>query len=96
MTIELFMFFFTVGSAASSLITQALKKAWPNMASNMLALESAVFVGIFGTAAAYILMDIPFNLKNIICIPLMAICIFVGSMVSYDKCIQTIAQLKRG
>ena len=96
MTIELFLFFFTAGSAAASLLTQAMKKAFTNLTSNMLALASAILVGVFGTVAAYIFLEIPFNLKNIICIPLMAVCVWVGSMVSYDKVIQTIAQFKRG
>ena len=41
MTIELFMFLFTIGSVASSLLTQAMKKAFKNLSSNMLALASA-------------------------------------------------------
>lgn len=96
MTIELFLSMLTVGGLISSLLTQALKKAFKNLSSNMLALISAAFVGVFGMAEAYILMDIAFTLKNIACIPLMAVCIAVGSMVGYDKVIQTIGQIKRG
>ena len=96
MTIELFIFLFTVGSSAASLLTQALKKAFTNLSSNMLALASAFIVGIFGTVSAYILMDIVIDAKSIVCVPLMCICIAVGSMVGYDKVLQTIGQLKRG
>lgn len=96
MTIELFIFLFTVGSSAASLLTQALKKAFKNLSSNMLALVSALVVGIGGTMAAYILMDIVIDLKSIVCVPLMALCIWLGSMLSYDKLLQTISQLKRG
>lgn len=96
MTIELFIFLFTVGSSAASLLTQALKKAFKNLSSNMLALVSALVVGIGGTMAAYILMDIVIDLKSIVCVPLMALCIWLGSMLSYDKLLQTISQLKGG
>lgn len=96
MTIELFIFLFTVGSAASSLLTQAMKKSLKNLSSNMLALTAAVVIGLLGTGAAYILMNISFDLKNCVCIALMTVCIWVGSMVGYDKILQTIAQIKRG
>lgn len=96
MTIELFIFLLTIGSSASSLLTQAMKKSLKNLSSNMIALASALIVGVCGTFSAYILMDIVIDLKSIVCVPLMAVCIWVGSMVSYDKILQTIAQLKRG
>lgn len=94
MTIELFLFLFTVGSSASSLLTQAMKKAFKNLSSNILALASALIVGFGGTMAAYILMGIVLDAKSIVCVPLMALCIWVGSMISYDKVLQTIAQLR--
>ena len=94
MTIELFLFLFTVGSSASSLLTQAMKKTFKYLSSNVLALISALIVGFGGTIAAYILMDINLDAKSIVCVPLMALCIWVGSMVSYDKILQTIAQLR--
>ena len=97
MTIELFMFLFTVGSLASSLLTQALKKAVKELSSNITALISALVIGVGGTLAAYILMGIELSMKNIICLVLMAACVWVGSMVGYDKVLQTIAQItKRG
>lgn len=96
MTIELFMFLFTVGSLASSLITQAIKKSMPKVPSNIAALICAGVVGILGTMAAYVLLGIAFDLKNLICIALMTACIWVGSMVGYDKVMQTISQYKRG
>lgn len=97
MTIELFMFLFTVGSLASSLLTQALKKTVKDLSSNITALISALVVGVGGTLAAYILLNVELNVKNIICLVLMAACVWVGSMVGYDKVLQTIAQItKRG
>lgn len=94
MTIQLFMFLFTIGSTVSSLMTQAIKKALPKIESNVIAFFDAIFVGIFGTVAAYGLIDVEFSIKNNICIFLMAVCIWVGSMIGYDKVKQTIDQIK--
>ena len=95
MTIELFMFLFTIGSVASSLLTQAMKKSF-NLSSNFLALAAAFMVGLMGTCAAYILMNVDFTAQNVVCIGLMTVCIWVGSMVGYDKVLQMITQIKRG
>ena len=94
MTIQLFIFLFTVGSLVSSLLTEALKKACKEISTNMIALINSLLVGILGTSAAYILMGVQWSLVNIVCIVLMAFCIWVGSMVGYDKVMQTIAQIK--
>ena len=94
MTIDLFIYLFTIGSAVSSLLTQAVKKALPNVSSNILALVDSVAVGIVGTVFAYILLDIAFTAKNIVSIVLMAVCIWIGSMLGYDKVTQAIKQLK--
>lgn len=96
MTIELFMVMLTVGAAASSLLTQAMKKAFKNLSSNMLALVDSVFIGGLGSIFAYQIMGIDFTPTNIIYIVLMAVCVWVGSMIGYDKVIQMIAQIKRG
>lgn len=94
MTIELFMFLFTIGSLASSLLTQAMKKALQNISTNITALVSAITVGGIGTICAYALMGIPLTPQNIICIVLMIVCMWVGSMIGYDKVMQTISQIK--
>lgn len=96
MTIELFMILFTIGSAASSLLTEAMKKLCVKWASpNIIALMDAIIVGLFGTCAAYILMGVTYTPQNIICIILMTICIWIGSMIGYDKITQTLGQLRR-
>jgi hypothetical protein len=95
MTIELFITMLTFGSAFASLFTQATKKAFPNISSNVLAFINAIVVGIAGTLCAYVFLDIPFDAKNVISAFLMGLCIWMGSMVSYDKVIQTLNQLKR-
>ena len=96
MTIDLFIYLFTIGSVASSLFTQALKKGNYEIPNNILALFSAVVVGLFGTCFAYVLMGIDFTAQNLVCVVLMLVCIWVGSMIGYDKVIQMIAQIKRG
>lgn len=95
MTIELFIYLFTLGSTFASLLIQAIKKTFSGIPSNILALCSSVIVGLVGTVFAYILLNITFTLQNIICIPLMAVCIWIGSMLGYDKILQTISQIKR-
>lgn len=96
MTIELFIFMLTIGALMASLLTQAVKKAFPSVSSNILALVDAFVIGIIGMAIAYVLMSIPFTLPNIMCIVLMGVCIWVGSMIGYDKVVQTIEQIKKG
>ena len=94
MSITLFLSLFTLGSMVSSLLTEAVKKA-VSISSNLIALINAFVVGIAGTSAAFVLMNVPFNLQNVICIILMTVCIWIGSMIGYDKVIQTISQIRR-
>lgn len=94
MTVEMFIYLFTIGSLFASLLTQATKKAFPNISSNILALVNAVIVGIVGMVCVYVVMNIPFTPVNIIYIALMAACIWMGSMLGYDKIVQTLEQLK--
>lgn len=95
MTIELFIFLFTIGALMSSLLTEAIKKAIPDISANILALCSAIFVGAIGMAFFYITHGIVFSISNFIYIILMSVCIWIGSMIGYDKVIQTIAQIRR-
>ena len=94
MTIEMFIYLFTLGSMFASLLTQATKKAFPNVSSNVLALINAALVGIAGMICAYVILSIPFTVANIIYIVLMGICIWIGSMIGYDKITQTIKQIR--
>lgn len=95
MTFEMFMFLFTTGSVISGLFTQAMKRAYSDLSPNMMALYNALIVGIFGTLVSYFLMGIELTPPNIACLFLMSACIWLGSMVGYDKVKQTIEQLKR-
>lgn len=94
MTIVIFLQMFTIGSLVSSLLTEALKKSFTKISSNVIALINAAVVGLFGTIAEYILMGVEWNAQNIVCIFLMVGCVFIGSTVGYDKVMQTILQIK--
>ena len=90
MTLTLFMALLVVMAVCVSLITEAVKKfmddAKVKYSSNM--------VGVGGTVLVYLFAGIPFTTANIVCIVLMAVAIWVGSMVGYDKVLQMVEQLK--
>ncbi len=94
MTVTTFLTIVTIGSLVSSLLTEALKKSFKNMSTNVIALINAAIVGMLGTSATYILVGIEWNVQNIVCLVLMVFCVWLGSMVGYDKVIQTILQIK--
>ena len=94
MTTEMFIVLFTFGSGISALLTEALKKSFKNVSSNIVALVDAVCVGACGTIIYYIMNDVKFTAQNICWIILMSFAIWLGSMVSYDKVLQTISQVK--
>ncbi len=96
MTLTVFLFLLIIGASVASLCTEAMKKIFKDISSNFLALINSVIVGVFGCIIAYIFMEIPFDSKNIACIIVFAFCIWLGSMVGYDKVIQTINQIRGG
>lgn len=97
MTVTLFISLFTIGSMACGLITEAVKKMYQNVgkdySANIIALVDALVVGGLGTITAYMLMDIPWTVNNIICIVLMVVCIWLGAMLGFDKIKQTLEQI---
>lgn len=98
MTITLFVSILIWFSAATSIVTEAIKKAFNNAgkkySANIIALINAIVLGCSGTAGIYLVLNIPFTFTNIIFIALMAICVWIGSMVGYDKIIQLFKQLE--
>lgn len=98
MTITLFMALIVVLSIAVSLLTEAVKKFFEGTkvtySSNVVVLILSIVVGIVGTAIAYVSLGITFTPPNILCMLLMAVAIWVGSMVGYDKVIQMVEQFK--
>lgn len=100
MNITTYIGLLTIFSIVTSLCTEACKKILDEInlkyASNVLVCIIAAAVGVAGTCAYYILFSKEFNAANITCIFLMSITTAVGSMVGYDKVIQTIKQITSG
>jgi len=98
MTIALFMTLLATLAVAVSLLTEAVKHFFEgtkfNYSSNMVVLILSIIVGIGGTAMAYVYMGIAFTPPNIICMAFMAVAVWVGSMIGYDKVIQMLGQFK--
>lgn len=98
MTLTLFIALLVILAVCVSLITEAVKKflddAGIKYSANIVVLIVAVIVGAGGTALMYLFMGIAFTPPNIVCMVLMAVAVWVGAMVGYDKVIQMIEQLK--
>ena len=98
MSTTLFITMFTVGAAASALLTESVKKFYANVGKecspNVVALVDAVVIGAGGTAVVYMLMNIPWTVNNIICLILMTVCVWIGSMIGYDKVAQLLKQIE--
>ena len=98
MTVENFLILLTVFATLTGVFTEALKKALDgttvNIASNLIALVSAVVVGGGGTTIYYVVNGYDFTVTNIICIVLMMFANWIGAMVGYDKIKQVITQFK--
>lgn len=98
MTITLFLALIVVFAMAVSLLTEAVKKFFEGSkitySSNVIVLIVSAIVGIGGTAMAYITLGIAFTTPNIIAMVLMAVAVWVGAMLGYDKVIQMIEQIK--
>ena len=98
MTISLFMALLVVLALTVSLLTEAVKKLFEDTkvtySSNVVVLIISIVVGIIGTAMAYISLGIAFTPPNVICMILMAVAVWVGSMLGYDKVLQMVEQIK--
>lgn len=97
MTITLFLALIVVFAMAVSLLTEAIKKFFEGSkvtySSNVIVLIVSIIVGIGGTAMAYIALGISFTPPNVIAMVLMAVAVWVGAMLGYDKVIQMIEQI---
>ena len=99
MSITLFITILTIGGMVTTLLTEAIKKMYANMnkdySSNIIALVNAIVVGCGGTAVVYMLSGIEWSVNNIICLILMAISVWIASMLGFDKVIQTVNQIAK-
>ena len=97
MSITLFITILTIGGMVTTLLTEAIKKMYANMkkdySSNIIALVNAIVVGGGGTTVVYMLMGIPWSVNNVICLVLMAIAVWIASMLGFDKVKQSIDQI---
>lgn len=97
MSVTLFITILTVSGMVTALLTEAIKKMYANMhkdySSNIIALVNAIVVGCGGTAVVYMLSGIEWTVNNIICLVLMAIAVWIASMLGFDKVIQTVTQI---
>lgn len=76
----------------NSLFVEAIKKSFQHIPTNIICLVSAIGVGVIGTVFYYLGAGIPINGKTAIYILPMIAFVWCGSMVGYDKVIQTIKQ----
>ena len=98
MTITLFISILTIGAAITTLLTEAIKKAYDNAkkpySANIIALINAIIVGAGGTAVTYMLSGVDWTINNIICMALMVLSVWMGSMLGFDKVLQLVNQVK--
>ena len=100
MTIQIFLILLTMFATITSICTEGVKNFLNSLkvkyASNIVVLAVSTLVGGFGTIIYYLLVGLSFSATNIICIPLMIIANWIGSMVGYDKVKQAILQINLG
>lgn len=98
MTVEKMLILLTILSAATSLLTEAVKKFLDSLkvkyASNIIVLIVSIIIGGAGTVVFYMVNGIPWTALNIVCVFIMIVLNWLGSMLGYDKIIQAITQIK--
>lgn len=99
MSMVMFIMLVTLMCAISGLLTEGIKQwcanAGKNCSPNLVALIDALAIGGIGTPIAYVLLGIPFTAANILCIFIMIVAIWLGSMIGYDKIIQLVTQISK-
>lgn len=97
MTVSTFMTLLTILSTANALITQGVKKTLDSegcrYSSNVVAGIDAAIVGILGTACWMAATGTPISPSSIVFTILMAIAVWLTSMVGFDKVKQLIMQI---
>lgn len=97
MSVSLFISILVAGSILSGLLTQAIKVWYRNenkeAPPNIIALINAVVCGGGVTAVVYMLLAIPFTVNNVLLLVVLIFFSWLGSMVGYDKIVQTAGQM---
>ena len=98
MDIKTFAIMYFILTAVAALFTEAIKKLMENKgvkeySKNVVAFVVSAVIGGVGTPIYMILMNIPFDVKNIIIIVINTFAIWIGSMIGYDKVKQLIEQI---
>lgn len=102
MNINMFITLLFVFSVLTGLVTEAIKKIIKdkeNMSYNIIALVTALIIGVIGTGMYYQLNDIVFSTNNIIYMILLGLASALVSMVGFDKFKQALVQcgvIKKG
>lgn len=99
MTVPTFLALLLGFSIVTGLVVEAIKKLIndkENISYNIIALITALIIGVVGSAIFYLFSNVPFTTNNVICMVLMGIASALVSMVGYDKVCQAIAQLTGG
>ena len=99
MTVTAFLIILTACAAATSLLTEGLKKLLDGLgvryASNILVLIVALIVGCGTTALYYVNDQVPFTALNSVYLALMGVANWLGATLGYDKVRQTMEQIGR-
>lgn len=97
MTVTAFLIILSTCAAATSLVTEGIKKlldeAKVSYATNLLVFIVAIIVGCGATALYYVNYQIPFNALNSVYLALMGVANWLGAMIGYDKVRQMITQI---
>ena len=97
MTLEVFIMGLTICSAATMLVTEAVKKMLENTSvkynSNILAAICSVLVAVITTVVYGVLAKPEITAQFIVLGILLMIFSWIGAMVGYDKVVQTIRQI---
>lgn len=97
MTVNMFLILLVVFASVSTLLTEALKKFFENLkkdaSANLIALIDAIVVGGGGSVGVFIWLGIAFTPANIVAIVALVMCVWIGSMIGYDKVVQLVKQL---
>lgn len=99
MTATSFIILVSAYAAINSLVVEALKQLIPEdkiKSYNLLAMISAIIIGIAGTFIFYQFNSIALDVNNVICAVLLGLASGLSSMVGYDKVKQTILQVLGG